>query len=73
MPRTEADIQADIDALTAALAAPESEVRVGNRSVRFRSVEEIRAAIEGFRAELAAAQSTRPARQFRVRMADKGL
>lgn len=62
---------ADLDALRAALARGERRVTFGDKTVEYRSIEELEAAIRHVEAELrrqavAAGTASRPARQIRV-------
>lgn len=55
-----------LDALKRALATGERRVSFGDKTVEYRSVEELQAAIHTVEAELARAAGTRAKRQIRV-------
>ena len=55
-----------LDALKRALATGEHRVSFGDKTVEYRSVEELQAAIRTVEAELARAAGTRAKRQIRV-------
>lgn len=57
--------QADLEALQAALAKGEKRVSFGDKTVEYRSVAELQAAIRSVEAEIARGQNT-PKRQIRV-------
>ena len=58
--------QEQLSALETALAKGEKRVTFGDKTVEYRSVEELQAAIRTVEAELARATGTRAKRQIRV-------
>jgi hypothetical protein len=64
--------QTQLRALRAALASGERRVTFGDKTVEYRSVDELKAAIREVETALAAARGQRPARQIRV-TTDKGF
>ena len=58
--------QSHLDALEAALAKGEKRVSFGDKTVEYRSVEEIQAAIRTVEAEIARNAGASPKRQIRV-------
>ena len=58
--------QSDLDALQAALAKGEKRVSFGDKTVEYRSVEELQAAIRTVEAEIARNTGASPKRQIRV-------
>ena len=55
-----------LDALRRALVTGERRVSFGDKTVEYRSVEELLAAMRAVEAEVARAAGTRPARQVRI-------
>ena len=55
-----------LEALKRALATGERRVSFGDKTVEYRSVEELQAAIRAVEAELARSAGQRPARQIRT-------
>ena len=64
--------QADLDTIKQAIASGELEVAYGDQKVRYRSVYELTKAQAMIEKELAAANNSRPSRQFRVNVS-KGI
>ena len=64
--------QAHLDALEAALVKGEKRVTFGDKTVEYRSIDEIQAAIREVEASLARAAGARRTRQIRV-TTDKGF
>ena len=58
--------ESDLTTLKKALANSERRVSFGDRSVEYRSIEELKAAIREVEAELARATGRRKSRQIRV-------
>ena len=58
--------ESDLTTLKRALANSERRVSFGDRSVEYRSIEELKAAIREVEADLARASGRRKARQIRV-------
>lgn len=64
--------QAQIDALTAQIAAAERQVTNGSQSVTYRSINELMTARDALQRELDAANPVKRSKQFRVYQSGRG-
>lgn len=65
--------QADIDALTQAIATGQRQVTIGSQSITYRSISELISARQTLQAELDAANGVKRSKQFRLYHSGRGF